>query len=78
MRRSGPVEIPAQFCKLPFDSVEHRQPSGHCSEQRGLLAGFARVNNLPQATAFPRALGPMPCARRERFERKRAASRRIP
>jgi len=39
---------------------------------------LARVNNIPQATAFPRALGPMPCARRQRSERKRARPRGVP
>jgi hypothetical protein len=87
MRRRASIERRAQLRNLPLQPVEQRCAGerlacGHCRGQRGLLAGLrpppvVRLL-MPKASHGLCAgfLGPMPCARRQRKERRQARSRR--
>jgi hypothetical protein len=69
----------AELRNLPGQAIEHRLTGRRCRGQRGLLMGFRApaVPGMPMASQGRSAglRGPIPCARRQRRERRRARSR---
>jgi hypothetical protein len=79
----GRFKLTPQSCKLPVEAVEHRLPRRSHNSQRFPLADLL-APPLPRDRLIPSAShgrctglrGPMPCARRQRSDRRRAFSRR--